>query len=216
MFLILLILHFSTRNHSASGSIGPGKEIGNDAFSFRCIYYNFTEPLTFLGIAHAAMEFSADVVIVPKGDEPMKGKIFVKGDKVRQETSDEGETQVMIIRPDKKLTWMITPEEKTYMETPYQPSDKTFEEWTAEKEKNGKFLGEETVSGMPCKKYETIEDGEKTVFWISKQFPFPIKIEDSEMTMEYKNIKLGLLNGPLFELPAGYEKMAAPIVPQKE
>jgi hypothetical protein len=46
MFLILLILNFSTRNHSASGSIRPGKKMGNDAFSFRCICYNFTEPLT--------------------------------------------------------------------------------------------------------------------------------------------------------------------------
>ena len=66
----------------------------------------------FQGIAHAAVEFSADMVIVPKGEEPMKGKIFVKGDKIRQETIEEDETQIMIIRPDKKLTWTITPDEK--------------------------------------------------------------------------------------------------------
>ncbi len=111
---------------------------------------------------------------------------------------------------------MFTPEEKTYMEMPYQSEDKTFEEWTPEKEKKAKFLGEETVSGMPCKKYETVEEGEKTVFWISTQFPFPIKVEDSEMTMEYRNIKQDPLADSLFELPAGYEKMAMPIVPQKE
>jgi hypothetical protein len=114
------------------------------------------------------------------------------------------------------MIWMITPEKKTYMEAPYQVTGKTFEEWTADKEKNAKFLGEETVSGMPCKKYVATEDGEKTVFGISRQFPFPIKIEDSEITMEYQNIQLGPLDDSLFELPAGYEKMAAPIVPQKE
>lgn len=172
--------------------------------------------LAFSGITHAAVEFAADIVIAPKGDEPMKGKIFVKGDKVRQEASDEDGPQIMIIRPDKKVTWVITPEEKTYTEVPYQSTGKTFEEWTADKEKNAKFLGEETVSGMPCKKYETIEDGEKTVFWIPGQFPFPIKIEDAEIAMEYQNIKLGPLDDSLFELPAGYEKMAAPVVPQKE
>ncbi len=171
---------------------------------------------TFFGTADAAVEFSADMVIVPKGDEPMKGKIFVKGDKVRQETTEEDETQIMIIRPDKKVTWMITPEEKTYMEMPYQSSDKTFEEWTAEKEKNAKFLGEETVSGMPCKKFEVVEEGEKTVFWLSTQFAFPIKVEDSEVTMEYKNIKLGSLDDSLFELPTGYERMTAPMVPPKD
>ena len=84
--------------------------------------------LVLFGIARAAVEFSADVVIAPKGDELMKGKVFVKGDKVRQETTEKDETQVMIIRLDKKVTWTITPEEKTYMEMPYQSPDKTFEE----------------------------------------------------------------------------------------
>jgi len=69
---------------------------------------------------------------------------------------------------------------------------------------------------MPCKKYEIIEDGEKTVFWISRQFPYPIKIEDSEIAMEYRNIELRLLDDSLFELSAGYDKMAMPIVSQKE
>jgi hypothetical protein len=51
----------------------------------------FSVPLAvmaFSGITYAAVEFAADMVIAPKGDEPMKGKIFVKDDKVRQETSD--------------------------------------------------------------------------------------------------------------------------------
>ena len=99
---------------------------------------------------------------------------------------------------------------------PYQSTDKTFEEWTAEKEKNAKFLGEETVSGMPCKKFEVMEDGEKTVFWLSKQFPFPIKVEVSDVTIEYKNIKSGSLNDSLFEVPAGYEKIAVPLIPPKD
>ena len=183
---------------------------------FSVIFFVLLAVLAFSGITYAAVEFSADMVIVPKSDEPIKGKIFVKGDKIRQETSEEEGTQIMIIRPDKKVTWMITPEEKTYMEMPYRSTDKTFEEWTADKKKNAKFLGEEAVSGMPCKKYETIEEGEKTLFWISTQFPFPIKVEDSEVTMEYKNIKLGPLDDSLFELPAGYDKMAMPIVPPKE
>jgi hypothetical protein len=36
------------------------------------------------------------------------------------------------------------------------------------------------------------------------------------MTMEYKNIKLGPLDDSIFELPAGYEKAAMPIVSPKE
>lgn len=84
------------------------------------------------------------------------------------------------------------------------------------RKKNAKFLGEENVSGLPCKKYKIMEDGEKTLFWISEQFPLPIKIEDSEMIMEYQNISQGPVDDSLFELPAGYEKTADPIVSPKE
>jgi hypothetical protein len=172
--------------------------------------------LVLFGIARAAVEFSADVVIAPKGDELMKGKVFAKGDKVRQETTEKDETQVMIIRLDKKVTWTITPGEKTYMEMPYQSPDKTFEEWTAEKAKNAKFVGEETVSGVPCEKFETVEEGEKTLIWIPRQFPFPIKIEDSEIIVEYQNIRTGPVDDSLFELPPGYEKTAATTVLQED
>ncbi len=162
-----------------------------------------------------AIEFSADMFIQPKDEEPLKGKIYVKGDKVRQEMTEEGEVQIMIIRPDKKVTWMIIPEDKTYLEMPYQAEDKTFEEWTAEKESKAKLLGEETVSGLQSRKYESIEDGEKTYFWISKKFPFPVKVEDAEVTMEYRNIKEGSVPDSLFELPSGYEKMTMPMMPGK-
>ncbi len=184
--------------------------------------------LTFLGLGVAlvfgvvlapasckALEFSADLLIQPKGEEAIKGKIFVKGDKVRQEIVEEGENQIMIIRPDKKVTWMVSPDEKSYMEMPYQAEDKTFEEWTDEKEKNSKLIGEENVSGLQTRKFESMEDGEKTYFWVSKKFPFPVKVEDAEITMEYKNIKEGAVSDSLFELPAGYEKMSMPVMPGK-
>ena len=195
----------------------PARYVMRRILLFSVIFSVLLAVLSLLGPVQAkAVEFSSDMVIVPKGDEPMEGKIFVKGDKIRQETSEEDGTQIMIIRPDKKVTWMITPEDKTYMEMPYQSEDKTFEEWTPEKEKKAKLLGQETVSGIACKKFETVEDGEKTTLWVSTQFPFPIKVEDSEVTMEYRNIKLGPLPDSLFELPAGYEKMAMPVIPQKE
>jgi len=170
----------------------------------------------FLGIARAEVEFSADIVIVPKGDEPMNGKIFVKGDWIRLETSDEDGPQVTIVRPDKKVTWILSPEDKEYEEIPYMSMNKTFEEWTAEKEKNSKFIGDETISGMHCKKYQAMEDGEKTIYWIAKEFPFPLKIEDPDLTTEYKNIKMGKVQDSLFELPEGWGKKYAPNVPPED
>lgn len=157
-----------------------------------------------------AAEFSADFVVQTKGEQEMTGKIFVKGDKVKQEMTQEDEKQILIIRPDKKVTWMINSEEKMYMEIPYQSENRAFEEWTAEKEGKSKLVGEETVSGQPCKKYEATEDGEKTYFWVSKKYPFPLRAQDGESILEYRGIKEEKIADAQFELPAGLEKMPIP------
>jgi len=166
----------------------------------------------FVGASPAA-EFSADLKIQPKGESPITGKIFVKGNKIRQEVTEEGETQVVIVRPDKKVTWMLTPQEKMYMEMPFQNEDASFEEWTAEKETQAKAVGEETVSGVKATKFEMVEEGDKIYYWVSKKYPFPIKVEDPDMVMVYENIKEGGVQDSTFELPAGYQKMSIPVPP---
>ena len=163
-----------------------------------------------------SLEFSADMVIEPKGDEPLNGKIYVKGEMVRvEEALEEGETQITITRPDKKLTWEITPEEKMYMERPYLSEDKMFEEWTGEKEKTSKFLADETIDGLPAKKFESVEDGDKVYYWVSAKYPFPLKREDDEAVLQYKNIKEDPIPDSMFEIPAGYKKMAMPEIPEE-
>ena len=164
----------------------------------------------------AAAEFSAEFVVKAQGEADMVGKIYVKGQKVRQELTEEGETQIVILRPDQGVTWMVTPEEKIYMEIPYQSEGASFEEWTPEKEKGAKYIGEDTVSGVASKKYEIVEDGEKTTFWISKKHSFPVKIEDPEATIEYRNIKDGSVSDSIFDVPAGYEKMTVPMMPMEQ
>ncbi|NLJ29005.1 DUF4412 domain-containing protein [Desulforhabdus amnigena] len=157
-----------------------------------------------------AAEFSADMVFQPKGEAPMTAKVYVKGNKMRQEAMEEGEKQIVIVRPDKKVSWMIDPEEKKYIEMPYEDEENLFEEWSLEKQEKAKFLKEENAAGVPCKKYEIDEEGEKTSIWISTKHSFPVKVEDSETIVEYKNIRDGSLEDSLFELPEGYEKISVP------
>lgn len=157
-----------------------------------------------------AVEFSADMVIQPKDDEKMTGKFYIKGGNIRQETDVDGEKQILIVRADKKVSWMITPEEKMYMEIPWQEGDEAIEEWSATKEKDSKLVGEETVAGYVCKKFERTEDGQKVIYWVPKKMPFPIKIEDPEAVIEYQNIKEGSISDALFEVPTGYNKIPMP------
>jgi outer membrane lipoprotein-sorting protein len=166
------------------------------------------------GAACFAADFSADFVVKSKGEDEIAGKILVKGQKIRQEIAEGEDKQILIIRPDKGVTWMLTTEDKSYMEIPYESQGQAFDVWTAESEKLGKLLGEETVAGYPCKKFELVEEGEKATYWVSKKLAFPIKVQDSESVMEYKNIKEGAVDDALFEVPQGFEKLALPAMPQ--
>lgn len=158
-------------------------------------------------------EFSADILMKPKGEQELQSKIYMKDKMIRHELTEDGETQIIIFRPDKGVVWTVIPGEKMYVEAPMGDSEKTLEEWTPEKEKKAKGLGDDTVSGYPCKKFELVENGEKVTYWVSKKFPFPIKVQDEEAVIEYRNIKEGGIAESLFDVPQGYEKMSMTEMP---
>jgi len=162
-----------------------------------------------------AADLSADYVILEEsGKEITNAKIFIKGDRIRQEmVMEAGRKQIIIIRPDKRVMWMVMPKEHIYMEMPLRENDKKFEKWTLDKEKKAKYLGKETVSGLSCKKYEMTEKGEKTFLWISEKSPFPVKIKHKNGSMVYQNVKQGKVPDSLFEIPSGYKKMSMPMMP---
>lgn len=164
----------------------------------------------------SAAEFSAMVVSKAKGEE-MQGKVFVKGDKMRNEINMDGQTNITITRPDKKVVWVAMPQQKMYMEMPL--SDKMQQQIALkdpEVRARMKHLGTETVNGYECDKYEMSNMVEgKTVtqhVWVAKKFGLPIKsmTTDGSMSMEYRDIKVGGVADSVFEMPQGYQKMEMP------
>lgn len=165
------------------------------------------------GVSIAA-DYTADSVTMSRGKKVADGKIFIKGDMMRQETvTREGERVIMILRPDRNEVWMVNPKEKKYMVLPFDKSDEKIQKWTDKKQKKAKYLGKEKVSGFKCKKYEMTEGGRTTYSWISKKFPFPVKVENEDVCMQYKNIKTKRLSKSVFEVPPGYQKMVMPSFP---
>jgi hypothetical protein len=155
-----------------------------------------------------ADDFSADMIISTRGEKDVKGKIYMQGNRMRMELDDVGdEKAVTISRPDKKVVWILMPEEKMYMEQPFQ-EDPKMKEWTPSMEEQSKFIGNETVSGMDCKKYQV--KGKETYYWISEKLNFPVKTQDPDSTMVLKDIRIGNVPGGLFEVPKGYEKFSIP------
>jgi len=172
--------------------------------------------LMWVGLAQAT-EFSATMVSKMHGQE-MTGKIFIKGDKVRTESEAQGQTSIMIVRPDKNVLWILMPQQKVYVETPLSddPQQKMMT-MSPQDNPNMKLVGTETIKGYECDKYETTASHEgqttKHYAWISKKLGMPIKTTsaDGSMSMEYQDIKVGKLDDSLFEPPKGYRKMPMPV-----
>lgn len=168
------------------------------------------------GIWAVGPEFSADMTMTDAKGKVASGKIFMKGQKIRQEITDEGQTNVAILRLDKKVSWTLLPENQ-YMEVamPFdtsRPEDSGIEYETTE-------LGNETINGYECKVIQYTYKEKKygiLVQWIANKLNFTIKSQTKNSkgkvtnTMEYSNIKVGNQPDSLFEIPSGYQKMGLP------
>jgi len=165
-----------------------------------------------------AAEFTADSIQKQHGMET-KGKIYVKGEKMRMDMTKEGEKTTTINRIDKKIIWIINHGDKMYMEMPAMidtlQASKVDLDLTKIADK--KKVGTEKINGYKCDKYLiTYKDKSMGTMtqWISKKLDYPIKMvyhsSYGDMYTEYKNIKEGRVKGSVFEIPKGYKKMTMP------
>ena len=155
-------------------------------------------------------EFSADMVS-RSGRQTVQAKFYVSGDKMRTEMPGN----VVIMRLDKNLTWIIMLQQRMYMEQPLKPKDlpKTSKELGGEIERIS--LGMETVDGKPAEKFKVVYtegSARLTVYqWIrDSKFPVKIEAENGSWSVEYKNLSVGPQPAALFELSPGLQKLSMP------
>jgi outer membrane lipoprotein-sorting protein len=159
-----------------------------------------------------AFELSADMV-ARDGEQKQSAKLYVKGNKYRIETKNGSE--YAIIRHDKNKSWIVIPDQKAYIEMPFDPKKKPAIEERQSADGNRKFLGAETINGHLAKKYEvTAREGEPSdsfYEWIAADINFPIKTMavNGNWSVEYSNIKTSVPDS-LFEIPEAYERIAMP------
>lgn len=178
--------------------------------------------LLFLGILLSiptlaqAAEFSA-VIINRMESRETQGKIYMKGEKMRREFAAGEQVGITIVRPDKKVMWMLMPGQKAVMEMPFSKASlEKMMGMSQEQQAEMKLLGPEKVNGYETEKYETTVKGEgkpmKHYVWVSKKLGVPIKMVslDGKFSMAYRDIKEGGVPDSLFEIPPGYQKMTMP------
>ncbi|MEK7760176.1 MAG: DUF4412 domain-containing protein [Nitrospirota bacterium] len=162
------------------------------------------------------VEYSADQVVEAE-DGAMKSRMYYTPTKERREMNQGGQSMVMIMRHDKKVTWTVMPEEKMYMEAAMKPStDKT--DMSAYKIEQTP-VGQEMLNGVNMSKSKIImthSSGSKMggFMWMTKEGIMAkidaIAVEKGSkdrFKMEQTNIKVGKQPADLFELPRGVEKM---------
>ncbi len=166
----------------------------------------------FCHVSYAAektfQEFSADMVS-RSGRQTVQAKFYVSGDKMRTEMPDN----VVIMRLDKNLTWIIMLQQRIYMEQALKPKDlpKISKELGGEIERVS--LGMDTVDGKPAEKFKVVyvENSTRlTVYqWLrDSKFPVKIEAENGSWSIEYKNFSVGPQPADLFELPPGFQKLS--------
>jgi hypothetical protein len=167
-----------------------------------------------LALGAVAAEFSADVVTKTKG-QTINSKMNYGGDKWRVETTAAGKKTVSIARQDKKVVWMILPEQKVYLEQKMTAEHQRGMTAKQAGEISRKKIGRETVNGIACDKYEvTFKNGRKTekmYQWVGDdKWPVKSAAVDGSWSTEFKNISKGDQPDVLFSVPAGFNKMSLP------
>ncbi|MCX5715970.1 MAG: hypothetical protein NTV07_03755 [Candidatus Omnitrophica bacterium] len=162
-------------------------------------------------VSAAGNDFTADIVSTsPAGT--FTGKIFSTKDKTRMEMPQA----ITITRLDKKITWMLMPAQKMYMEVPIQPEAVVAGSEKMPGEIERKLLVTETLGGRTTDKYRIryVNEGVtySVISWIDKSSDMPLKTaaEDNSWSFEYRNIDLSKQPDSLFEIPADYQKMVMP------
>lgn len=147
----------------------------------------------------------------------MKGKVFHAPGKERREQDASGMKQVIITRMDKKVVWILMPEDKSYME---QPIKEAMEKQHDPMEYDYEYtvIGPEKVNGMDTTKSRiTAKTRNGMVFegfmWATKdgilvKMDATAKDKNSRnrVKTELKNIKIGKVDASLFEVPSNYSK----------
>jgi hypothetical protein len=165
------------------------------------------------------VEFSADSTMESQG-MIISSKIYHAANKERMEMNiGDGKSTIMIMRMDKKVSWMLMPEQQMYMETSMEEAKKKSKDYR-DCSVQQKPAGGEMVNGVKTSKYKVAMSCPEEVaydgtMWVTKN-GIVMKLDavakggdnSANIKMELKNLKIAKQDPKLFEVPDGYQKMS--------
>lgn len=178
--------------------------------------------LAAVGQAYAS-EFSAETSVERFG-KMQKVKMYFKGRSMRQEMRNVfGEKQILITRDHgKDHTFVLYPKNRSYMSLPavavLSPVGNDAE--ALGKIGTRRFVGEETLNGYLCDKYEITFHNRyrgKMLQWVARKLERTIRLTQTNgpptraFTWELTNIREEKIPDSLFELPPDFKEVKKPI-----
>jgi len=154
-------------------------------------------------------------------EQPMNGKMFSNGDKIRIDMTVHGQQVSTILDRKNQTSDVLMHAQRMYLESnlqadaagtylpkleAYDPSNPC----ATQKDYTCKKIGTETINGRVCDKWLfSGSNGDQTV-WIDQKLHLPVRTEQADgSSFEMKNIQEGAQPSSTFEIPAGYHKLDA-------
>ena len=163
--------------------------------------------------AGEALEYSA-VQHIETVPGPFLNRIYIAGDRERQDASLGGKTVTTIIRRDKRVVWLLIPGQKLYEEVDVASASVT----SLPGQLNpllGKRLGDERLDGRPVSKIAMpMNEGRQVAYaWVSPEglvlkamIPADEQTGRPEARLRLQDVQFGRQDQTLFELPEGYRR----------
>ena len=179
---------------------------------------SLTFSMVFLISSSCFAQFTADMIQTQDG-ETSTIKLYVEDPFYCFEQEEEGEPIFVIVDQEEKVTRVVMPSEKMYMEMGSQSmmsmANDVFQSIDNMKETyDAALVGNETINGYECEKYiVSFEGDEMLTYWQSSQLGYPIKVVNAMvngMTMELTNIVEGDIDDSRFTIPSDYTIMEMP------
>lgn len=148
------------------------------------------------------------------GTTEVKGAIWLKGQKIKQQMSVEGETTLFYINFEDEVAYMYQSATniatKLDLDSMWLPSGQNTAEYISSLDPTTTKVLESTIyNNQQCLVISTVDKGDEVKHWISLENGLPLKLEavyDGVLTIiEFKNISFDTISEDIFNLPEGAE-----------
>lgn len=158
--------------------------------------------------AQPVVQFTANQVITT-GAQQVSGKVTVSGRKSRSELAMHNMVMLRIARADQGKTIVVIPARKEAREMPMQLVDVMLTSLHDPKNKRTQ-AGTEKIGSVQTTKYKLKSPAGYLYLWVNKftQAPIQAMTDDGAVKLSWKNVKIGPQPAKLFEVPAGYKRIA--------